>query len=377
MERLKISIVANFYNSQRFIPKLLRSVANQTYKEWHLICIDDCSPRQDIKALKKWVKKLGIEDKTTIVKNEQNLGIAQSKGKGIKISLQLNPNGYTTFIDGDDWLEPDALETFYNEIKADGAEVVVASYNHYYKAGPFTQKNEDKKCLPIEVLGRTYYQPEAIERFLINFMGVYQFHYAYWAKAYRNELLARLEFDFPAKEDSAREDFFFSLAVMLQCNSIRFTAKPVYNWRWGGITAAKGDPNWTAEKIVRPYFDSYLYRKSLIEQYHYEKGRIPLLRDMKGNCIGLWSQLAVEPIGSEGAAKIQAVIGRMLQHKSFEDITPEAIPQIALNDWERDFLTAVVSKDAAQIYAYCHQFHQAGKRFSPRRAIFWLLGKMT
>lgn len=49
----KISIVATFYKNQKYIPQLLKSVLRQTYANWELICIDDCSPQNDFKLLQK------------------------------------------------------------------------------------------------------------------------------------------------------------------------------------------------------------------------------------------------------------------------------------------------------------------------------------
>ena len=49
----KISIIANFYKSKQYIPRLLKSVFNQTYTDWELICIDDCSPSNDYELLQK------------------------------------------------------------------------------------------------------------------------------------------------------------------------------------------------------------------------------------------------------------------------------------------------------------------------------------
>lgn len=51
--RPKISIVANFYNSRKYIPQLMESIFNQTYTGWELICVDDCSPQDDYVLLQK------------------------------------------------------------------------------------------------------------------------------------------------------------------------------------------------------------------------------------------------------------------------------------------------------------------------------------
>ena len=53
MKNPEITIIANFYKSCRYIPRLLQSVFAQSYADWELICIDDCSPTDDHKLLIK------------------------------------------------------------------------------------------------------------------------------------------------------------------------------------------------------------------------------------------------------------------------------------------------------------------------------------
>ena len=59
MDKPLVSIVANFYKSKRFIPKLLKSVFSQTYTNWELICVDDCSPENDFKVIQKLTNRGG------------------------------------------------------------------------------------------------------------------------------------------------------------------------------------------------------------------------------------------------------------------------------------------------------------------------------
>lgn len=58
-----ISIIATFYNQAKFIPKLLKSIFNQTYSDWELICIDDCSPGNDLDIIQKLTIRGGTPTK--------------------------------------------------------------------------------------------------------------------------------------------------------------------------------------------------------------------------------------------------------------------------------------------------------------------------
>ncbi|MCF0178476.1 MAG: glycosyltransferase family 2 protein, partial [Bacteroidales bacterium] len=100
-----ITIIATFYNSERFIPKLMKSVFAQTFTDWEMVCVCDCSPGNDAVLLTKIVEKAHAGDKVRIINNPQNMGISRSKEIGIKAAR----GKYLTFIDGDDWLDHDAL----------------------------------------------------------------------------------------------------------------------------------------------------------------------------------------------------------------------------------------------------------------------------
>ncbi|MCM1452573.1 MAG: glycosyltransferase [Clostridium sp.] len=54
-----ISIIVNFYNSGRYIPRLLKSVVEQSFTDWELIAVDDCSPNHDDEAIACFLKKIG------------------------------------------------------------------------------------------------------------------------------------------------------------------------------------------------------------------------------------------------------------------------------------------------------------------------------
>ena len=56
MNKPTISIIANFYKSEKFIPKLIKSVLRQSYSNWELICVNDCSPGNDAEIISKFIK---------------------------------------------------------------------------------------------------------------------------------------------------------------------------------------------------------------------------------------------------------------------------------------------------------------------------------
>ncbi|MCC8068602.1 MAG: glycosyltransferase [Ruminococcus sp.] len=357
-----ISIIVNLYNSEKYIPKLLKSVANQTYSNWQLICIDDCSPGKDSEIIIKWSKKLGIETKVILIRNPKNLGISKAKEVGIQYVRQnCDPNDYTTFMDGDDWLEPTALETLYTATDSDSVELILGNYFRTYKIGPFYKKVRCNMNVEDTYYNHTFHYPDNISCFLKNFLGVNVYHNAYWGKLYKNDLLNRLEFVFPEKEDTAGEDFFFSLAILLQCKSLKLINTTIYNWRWGGIMSGRKNSDWQVMKIYKPILESYIYRKSLIEKYYLKQSHFYLMAELKNTSLNCWSSIAKADPDSPESIRSKNLIAEMIQNPAFNDFRPDFPKELALNDLQMTFLKALSSYDVNTLYNCCHQYGKIKK----------------
>ena len=110
-----ISIIISAYNSERTIEKAIKSCLNQTYKDLEIIVVEDCSTdktKEVIKSIK--------DDRIKLIENEKNLGAGMCRRIGSKAAT----GEYTNFLDSDDWLAPDFIETMYNEAKKENAVIV-------------------------------------------------------------------------------------------------------------------------------------------------------------------------------------------------------------------------------------------------------------
>ena len=102
METALVSIIMPMYNAGKFLSKSIESVLEQTYQNWELLLIDDGSKDDSIDiALVLWKK---IQESFT--ENEQNMGIAKTRNKGIEASK----GQYIAFLDSDDLWLPNKLE---------------------------------------------------------------------------------------------------------------------------------------------------------------------------------------------------------------------------------------------------------------------------
>lgn len=120
MEEL-VSIIMPTYNCANFIDKSIESVINQTYKNWELIIIDDCSTDNTEEIVKKYIK----EDSRIIYhKLPTNSGAAVARNHGIAMAK----GSYIAFLDSDDLWAKDKLEKQLKFMKDNGYAFTFTSY---------------------------------------------------------------------------------------------------------------------------------------------------------------------------------------------------------------------------------------------------------
>ncbi len=101
------SVITVSYNSARFIGHTINSVLNQTYKNFEYIILDDNSTDST------WQIIEGFKDeRINAYRNPNNLGEYQNRNKAIEIAS----GKYIIFIDGDDYMYWNALETFFLDL---------------------------------------------------------------------------------------------------------------------------------------------------------------------------------------------------------------------------------------------------------------------
>ena len=97
-----VSIIMPSYNTGKYIEDSIKSVLDQTYKNWELIIVDDCSTDDTEKSIKKYLKDKRIK----FYKNEKNSGAAISRNKALKIAK----GRWIAFLDSDDLWDKHKLE---------------------------------------------------------------------------------------------------------------------------------------------------------------------------------------------------------------------------------------------------------------------------
>ena len=98
-----ISIIMPVYNACAYLVPSLDSILNQTYKNWELIAIDDCSSDDSYLILRQYAL---MDSRIKVYKNIKNLGVGETLDKGVKLAK----GKYIARMDSDDVSYPERLE---------------------------------------------------------------------------------------------------------------------------------------------------------------------------------------------------------------------------------------------------------------------------
>lgn len=118
---MEFSIVVPFYNAANYIERCLTSIKSQTLSDYEVILVNDGSCDDSLLKVKNFIK----DDKRFKIINQENQGSGKAKNKGL-----MNARGeYILFVDSDDYLELDTLETLDKYIKAYRGNIDVVCFN--------------------------------------------------------------------------------------------------------------------------------------------------------------------------------------------------------------------------------------------------------
>ena len=129
MKEELVSIIMPSYNTGKFIQETIDSVINQTYDNWELIIVDDCSSDNTDEIVKS-IK----DDRIFYLKNKKNSGAAVSRNKALKMAK----GKWIAFLDSDDLWKKDKLEKQIKFMKNNNYHF---SYTNYIEKNNRTKKD--------------------------------------------------------------------------------------------------------------------------------------------------------------------------------------------------------------------------------------------
>ncbi len=193
----KISIIIPIYNAEKYLYATLDSIVKQDFKDFEVLLIDDGSNDSSAVICKTFIEK----DKRFLYFRKENGGVSSARNYG----LEKATGKFISFVDNDDYMFPDFLETMINNI--DNYDLLISNYLAY-------QRNE--------IVNRISSNYEItignINNFEETFPQLARGIYTIWNQMYRKEIIEKNHLHF---ENITHEDEIFSYNYILHCNSIK------------------------------------------------------------------------------------------------------------------------------------------------------------
>ena len=209
-----VSIIVPVYNSEKYLNKCIKSILIQTYKNIELILINDGSIDNSGYLCDAYTN---IDHRVKVM-HVKNSGVSAARNKGIEAAV----GKFIEFVDSDDYIEQNMIETLVNEINKN-VDIVLCGYKRLYKDSNGT----------IAVNNSSLYKEVAItkKRFLHGIGNLFVNLYInyLWNKLYVTDIIKKFDIKF---DDSINwgEDLMFNLEYMGYCSNITIIDKHLYNY---------------------------------------------------------------------------------------------------------------------------------------------------
>ncbi|MFR1065187.1 glycosyltransferase family 2 protein [Intestinibacter bartlettii] len=216
----KVSVIVAAYNIQDYIVKCLKSIANQTYKNFEVIVVDDGSSDNTGKLADEFAEN----DKRFIVIHKENGGVSSARNRGIDIAS----GDFIGFVDGDDIIEDDMYEMLVNNAIKYNADISHCGYklveNNKETLFYGTEKLiiQDRKKGLLDLFEGTLIEPS-----LCN-------------KIFKNNIVGDIRLN---ESISINEDLYFNVLLFNKSNKSIFEDKTKYNYmkREGSATTSSSN----------------------------------------------------------------------------------------------------------------------------------------
>lgn len=209
IEKSLLSVIVPIYKVEQYLDECVESIVNQTYKNLEIILVDDGSPDNCPQMCDEWTRK----DGRIKVVHKKNGGLSSARNAGLDVAT----GEFVSFVDSDDFICQDALQSLYERFQDDEGVGIVSGMIYRYqdgKTGDFKKAwllKEEKIISAKDFLLETMSQKTS---------------YTVWNKLYRRDILEGVRF----REGRNNEDtlFMYDLGKKIRCMNVSMVEIPKY-----------------------------------------------------------------------------------------------------------------------------------------------------
>lgn len=216
---MKVSVIVPVYNVGSYIYQCINSIINQTYSNIEIVIVIDGST-DDSSLI---CHSLAKNDPRIKVIEQKNSGLVSARKKG----LEESSGDYILNVDGDDWIDPNCVETLVNQVIINSVDIVVAGYFREFIGNlEVISQNIKPGVYSREEYSNNIY-PELISMKKLFKHGISTFS---WGKLFKRDILQNIQMAVP-NEITIGEDTVVTYPAITASNSISIIKDPLYFYR--------------------------------------------------------------------------------------------------------------------------------------------------
>lgn len=217
----KISIVVPVYNEEQELGRCVDSVLTQSFADWEMLLIDDGSTDRSVQMCDDYADK---DPRITVV-HQANRGYSGARNT----ALELVKSDYFTFLDADDFLEPNGLAVLYRSMAENDVDFVISG-KRIITYEDATHKKIVAETLAAPKEGDYFFETKDLEvagKYMIDICG--PLLYCLWGNLYRTDIVQKhgLRFDLNLY---VQEDVNFSFSHLYYTERCVMIKTLVYNY---------------------------------------------------------------------------------------------------------------------------------------------------
>lgn len=213
-----ISVLVAVYNTKPFLRRCVDSLLCQTYENFEIVIVDDCSPDGAGELADSLAR---ADERISVVHHEQNRGLSGARNTG----LEHAKGDLVTFIDSDDWVEPDYLSYLFSMMEATDADIAMSRNFYTSRFRKQVQVDEIETITPEDMLCDIFYN---------------RIHEGVWNRLYRKAVIGDRRFRLDAKTGEGMQ---FNSQVVPHASRIGVGLRRVYTYNVDNGGSATKNPN--------------------------------------------------------------------------------------------------------------------------------------
>lgn len=243
------SVIVPVYKTEKYLPKCIESIIQQTYPELEIILVNDGSPDNCLQIMERYA----ANDGRIRIVSQNNSGLSAARNAGMKVAT----GDYVSFIDGDDWVEPDMFESLADHLSTRRPDFTC-----------FRAQYDDEILHTSHVYGKPFAIQEYHdkEQVLADTLRIDNILTSAWSKVYNRNFLDAYGLRF--EPGLVNEDVLFSFQLACHAHDVTFVDRIFYHAveRQGSIMRSSFDIRIRDMESILEKGRIYLEKYGLLEE---------------------------------------------------------------------------------------------------------------